>query len=558
MSSTPLSRRAAVRLFGSATAMALMAACSAPASPSAPVAPTTPPAAQPTPAATPAAAATSAPASVAATGVPTPATASAAAQPKSGGTLRQGYVGDLIGLDGHNRSGNDGIWFVYDRLTAYDDQHTPTPMLAESWDISPDARQYTFHLRHGVMFHNGRELNSADVKYNIQRTADPKNGGGQLAPLASWWTAIDTPDKYTVVVTSDLSRPNAFDYFEYLNIINQETQEGPDSKTTGVGTGPWKFVEWVQGDHVTLGKNTNYWQSGKPYLDGITIPILRDQQAMVAELEAGTLDVARGPSLRDYARLKDDPNFSGLAHTATGGFYVIGANTSRAPTDNKLVRQALNFAFDRQRFVDTVLLGVGKAESIPWQPTSPAYEADKVNTYTFDLDKAKSLLDQAGVGPFDIDILLYLSTAEYQGMAQLYQADLAKLGITLNIKTQDVGTWLDQVNNAKYLGLYSGPASLGDLAPATCFTSSKAFAPASNNSAFKSDRYSELITQTATEPDPAKAKPLYSELNDLFLDESFTMVLSPTLPTLLNKKGVHGVTYTHHEMVTYTDAWLDS
>ncbi len=556
MSSIPLTRRAAVRLLGSAaaTVAALAAACSAPASPAAPTAPPpTPVPPQPTRSAATVAAPTSAPAPAAAGSA-----GSTAAQPKTGGTLRQGYVGDLIGLDGHNRSGNDGIWFVYDRLTAYDDQHTPTPMLAESWDISPDARQYTFHLRKGVQFHNGRELTSDDVKYNIQRTADPKNGGGQLAPLASWWTGIDTPDKYTLVVTSDLSRPNAFDYFEYLNIIDKDTQEGPDSRTRVVGTGPWTFVEWVQGDHVALGKNANYWQSGKPYLDGITIPILRDQQAMVAQLEAGALDVARGPSLRDFTRLKDDPSYGGLAHTATGGFYVIGANTSRPPTDNKLVRQALNYAFDRQRFVDTVLLGVGKAESIPWPPASPAYEADKVNTYAFDLDKAKSLLNQAGVGPFEVDILLYLATAEYQGMAQLYQADLAKIGVTLNIKTQDVGTWLDQVNNAKYLGLYSGPASLGDLAPATCFTSSKAFAPASNNSGFKSDRYTELITQTATEPDLARAKPLYSMLNDLFLDEAFTMVLSPTLPTLASRKAVQGVAYTHHEMVTYTDAWLDS
>jgi peptide/nickel transport system substrate-binding protein len=531
-----------VKLIASGTGLVVVAACRA--TDAGPATSTLTPAA--TPIATLATASTAAPA------------AAATLQPKSGGTLRQGYVGDLIGLDGHNRSGNDGIWFVYDRLTAYDDQHQPRPMLAESWEISPDARQYTFHLRKGVEFHNGRELNSDDVKYNIQRTADPKNGGGQLAPLASWWTSIDTPDKYTVVVTSEQSRPNAFDYFEYLNIINQETQEGPDAKTKVVGTGPWSFVEWVQGDHVTLARNKNYWQSGKPYLDGLTIPILRDQLAMVEELEAGTIDVARGPTLRDYTRLKDDPGYAGLAHIATGGFYVIGANTSRPPTDNKLVRQALNYAFDRQRFVDTVLLGVGKAESIPWPTASPAYEAPKVNTYTFDLDKARSLLTQAGAGPFEIDILLYLSTAEYQGMAQIFQGDLAKLGITLNIKTQDVGTWLDQVNNAKYLGLYSGPASLGDLAPATCFTSSKAFAPSSNNSAFKSDRYSELITQSATEPDPARVKPLYSELNDLFLDESFTMVLSPTQPTLLTRNNVHGVAYTHHEMVTYTDAWSAS
>jgi len=549
--SRALSRRSALKLLASGAGMALLAACggtqpapsTASSPPSSPAAPASP------------SASTSAGGAVASVSVAPSAAAKPSAQPKSGGTLRQGYVGDLIGLDGHNRSGNDGIWFVYDRLTAYDDQHKVTPLLAESWDVTPDAKQITFHLRKGVQFHNGRELTSDDVKYNIMRAADPKAGGGQLAPLASWWTGIDTPDKYTAVVKSDQSRPNAFDFFEYLNIINKETQEGPDSKSKVVGTGPFSFVEWVPGDHVTLAKNKSYWQSGRPYLDGVTIPILRDQQAMVAQLEAGAIDLARGPSLRDYTRLKADPHYTALAHTATGGFYVIGANTSMPPTDNKQVRQALNYAFDRKRFVDTVLLGVGTPESIPWPAASPAYEAAKVNTYTFDLDKAKSLLTQAGAGNFEIDILMYLNTAEYQGMAQIYQADLAKLGIKLNIRTQDVGTWLDQVNNAKYHGLYSGPASLGDLAPATCFTSSKAFNPVSNNSAYKNDKYTQLVNQSATEPDPAKLKPIYSQLNDLFLDESFTIVLSPTQPTFVAQATVHDVTFTHHEMVTYTNAW---
>jgi peptide/nickel transport system substrate-binding protein len=430
-------------------------------------------------------------------------------------------------------------------------------MLAESWEASADAKQLTLHLRKGVQFHTGREFTSDDVKYNIQRTADPKVAGGQLAPLASWWTAVETPDKYTAVLRSDLPRPNAFDYFENLNIVDKDVVESPDGKTKSSGTGPFAFVEWVQGDHVTLAKNKNYWQSGRPYLDEVRIPILRDQQAMVAQLEAGAIDMARGPSLRDFVRLRDDPGFGGLAHTNTGGFYVLGANTGLPPTDNKLVRQALSYAFDRQRFVDTVLLGIGKAESLPWPPGSAAFEESKVNQYPFDLDKARALLNQAGLGSgFSIDFWPYLATADYTGMGQIYQADLAKLGITLNLKQPDVATWLDQVNNAKYIGLYAGPAGLGDMSPATCFTSSKAFAPAGNNSAFKSDRYAELVTQASTEPDPAKLKPIYAELNDLFLDEAFTIVLSPTQPVLLTAKKVNGVTFTHHERVDLTNTWL--
>jgi peptide/nickel transport system substrate-binding protein len=531
-------------------AAAVLAACQRAVTPAAPTVPAAAPAAP--------AAQTAAPAPASTTVAQAPAPAPAAGQPKSGGMLRQGYVGDLIGLEAHTRSGNDGLWYTFDRMTAYNDDFQPTPMLAESWEVSPDARQIVFHVRKGVQFHTGRELTSDDVKYNIQRTADPKVGGGQLAPLASWWTSVETPDKYTAIIRSDQSRPNAFDYFEHLNIVDKDVVEGPDSKNKISGTGPFAFSEWVQGDHVTLTKNKNYWQSGRPYLDGVTIPILRDQQAMVAQLEAGAIDMARGPGFRDFVRLRADPGFSGLAHTATGGFYVLGCNTGLPPTDNKLVRQALSYAFDRQRFVDTILLGIGKAESLPWPTGSAAYEPSKVDHYPFDLDKARSLLNQAGVGSgFSIDFWPYLPTADYTGMGQIYQADLAKLGITLNIKTPDVATWLDQVNNAKYIGLYAGPASLGDLSPATCFASSKAFAPAGNNSAFKSERYTELVNQAATEPDPAKLKPVYSELNDLFLEEAFTIVLSPTQPVLLTSKKVKGVAYTHHERVSLTDTWLD-
>ncbi len=487
----------------------------------------------------------------AATTVTTP-----AGQPVAGGTLRIGTVGDLVTLDGHLHSGNTSIWVVYDRLSAYDDNLNPQPMLAESWDVSSDSRQIKLNLRQGVQFHSGRELTSDDVKYNILRVANPKTGAGQMQPLAAWWSSIDLPDKYTVVLSSDQPRPTTFDLFEYLNILDSDTMEGPDAKTKAIGTGPFKFVEWAQGDHLTLTRNADYWQTGRPYLDGLAIGILRDQQTQVAQLEAGAVDIIANPPLLDYVRLKGDSNYQGIANNGTGGFYLIGANTTMPPLDNKVVRQALNYAINRKRFTDSILLGNGDPESLPWRPSSPAFDDSRNNAYAFDLDTAKSMLDGAGVSNLEMDILLYLNSADYLGMAQMYQSDLAQIGVTLNIKTQDVGTSLDQVNNRKYHGLYSGPGAYAHLSPSTCLNSGKASNPNDNNSGYRTDEYTQLVNRSASEVDPAQQKMIYAQLNDLLLDESFMMTLAPTLPVQVARANVHGMVFSHHEDMLHTDTWL--
>ncbi|MDE3078295.1 MAG: ABC transporter substrate-binding protein, partial [Chloroflexota bacterium] len=236
-----ISRREALRLAGVGLAATLLAGCGS-ASPSSPAASGT---SQPSaPASSP-----STSASVGASLASQPASAA----PKSGGTLRLGLGSDVTTLEGQLiiPGALDTVWLVFDRLTQYDDKLQPQPMLAESWDVTPDGKQITLHLRRGVQFHTGRELTSDDVKYNIQRASNPKTGVGQLAPLASWWTSMDTPDKYTVVLKSDQPRPGVFDFFEYFNIVDKETAEGPSAKSKIVGTGPFKFVEWVTGDHLT-------------------------------------------------------------------------------------------------------------------------------------------------------------------------------------------------------------------------------------------------------------------------------------------------------------------
>jgi len=394
------------------------------------------------------------------------------------------------------------------------------------------------------------------VKYSLQRAANPKVAAAQYTGMASWFSGVDTPDKYTAIFKSELPRPTIFDLLEFLNICDKDTLEGPDAKNSAVGTGPFKFVEWVPGDHVTLKKNPNYWQTGKPYLDGIEIPILRDQQAMVTQLEAGALDIARLPNLIDFNRLKPDPKYQALLNPLTGAHYEAGFNLTMPPFDNKKLRQALSYAVDKKRFVDTILGGVGASESLPWLPASQAYEPAKQNFYAFDLDKAKALLTESGVTNLEFDYLANPVNDQTTGFGQIYQGDLAKIGVKMNIKNFDGATWIDQVNGRKFFGIYMASGTYFNLSPSTALTNGKAFNPTLNNSAFTSDTYVQLITTGATETDPAKIKSAYSQLNDLLLDEAFVFLITISPPTLVAKSNIQSIAWTAHESPWYVNTWI--
>jgi peptide/nickel transport system substrate-binding protein len=482
---------------------------------------------------------------------PGPAAAGAAPQPKTGGTLRHGSDVDVNRLDPHFRLG-DIYWTVYDRLTQYDINHNVQPMLAESWDISADYTSIKFNLRKGVQFHNGAELDAAAVKFNSERARDLPNT--QLDE-AKWWTEIETPDKYTVIFKSDKPRPLAFDFFEFLNIA-EPTAAGDPSKA--VGTGPFKFVEWKQNDSLTLTKNPSYWQSGKPYLDGITSYVISDPQTMVARFEGGTLDAAIIPVL-DFLRLREQSaNYTANAFTY-GNFNCFGVNCKGPPWDNKKARQALHHAIDRTRWANPVQRGLVSASLLPWPKTSPAYDEAKANAYPFDLDKAGALLKEAGVTQFTGDVIMPNSDAELNSFGQILQADFAKLGIALSLRPQDQASYLDLVNNWKYNGFWLGGGSFAQLDPATGFNKSRALSVTGNSSGFTAPVNAaavELVGRANTEVDPAKRKLLYADLNNMLLDEAYISVLAPQTNRLITTTKVQGYSSTLHAAQRWWEAWL--
>jgi len=541
-----LERRAVLRLLALGGGAALLAACGQAAAPAAPTSVPATTAAKPAGAV----ATTSQPAAtVATTSQP------AAAQPKSGGTLRWGLLGNIVTLDGHNYGGTAHIFHVFDRLIVLDDQLKWQPRLAESWDVNNDYTQIKLNLRKGVQFHNGRELTSDDVVWNFTRVKDPSVGGGIFASYVAPLQSVENPDKYAVVITTKQPYPYVSHILQTLNILDPATMQQPDGVNNPVGTGPFKFVEFAQGDHLTLAKNPNYWRSGLPYVDTLQMPIFADPQTQVTALEGGSIDTAVNVALRDAARLQTTSRYQVLLNKNSGALYVIQPNTTIDPTNNKLLRQAIQYGIDRQRIADTVLLKLGDPTELPWFPTSPAYDTAKNQTYSFDLDKAEALVQQAGLSNVEMDFNYSTAVGELASMAQIIQSDLAKIGVTLRLKPTDPPQLAAQQYQVKYNGVAAGTALFGQVQPGVQF-GSPYYGPLNNWSGFKDQQYTSLAAAMSTETDPARAKQAYAAYTDYLLDQSFTIGVATLLPRIAMTARVQGVKYDMAYILSATEAWL--
>jgi peptide/nickel transport system substrate-binding protein len=562
-----LSRRAALGLLLSATGASLLAACgpqapvqtaptTAPAQPAAPTAAPAAPAAAPTPVAA---------APTAAVAAPTAAPKPASGQPKSGGILRWGQVGDLVTMDAVSWSpvANNTLGQVNEMLIDYDDDLTIMPRLAESWDQSTDNRQIKLNLRKGVTWHSGREFTSDDVEYSLLRARDPKNPyAAVVAPGSAWWTSWEKPDKNTIIMKSDEPRPGVFDFLQYLRILDKDLMESPDVTSKMSGTGAFKFVEWVQGDHFTLTKNPNYWESGHPYLDGVEVKIFRDAQSMVAALESNVLDVADLVPIPDADRLKNDSRFKLYYTHDIGQFFNVQIQSGLPPTNNKLLRQAISHALDRKRITDTVMKGfTGEPRTLPWARSSPAFDAEKNKLYAYDIDKARAVLAESGAGTPSFDIAWALAgyAAEYQQIASILQSDLAKIGITTTLKPTDPPAFQQQGAglNPQFNGIRLSAGAFAQLYEAGSeFALSRTFGYASNSTNFYDDKWTELAKAPATEPDPAKRKQMYNEINDYLLDQSFTLVITAYPDIVFMRPNVMDLKYFLSTATNDRDIWL--
>ena len=491
-----------------------------------------------------------------------PSTVSAGTQtstgaPKVGGRLRFAMATDLDQGVEAARLGNaytPSVFMMFDTLTAYDAQRKPQPLLAESWDWSTDNTTLKLSLRKGVTFHSGREFTSDDVKYNLLRVRDPAHA--QLGGMSSWYT-VATPDKSTVILTSDQPRPLAFDLLEYLNITDKDVAEGPDAKSKAGGTGPFKLVEWVSGDHVSFTRNPSYWQSGKPYLDEVNVAILKDPEAMSLQFDSGVLDAIYTPPLLHAAAWQADRTVQVLVDEPNGYFFTAAVNVAKPPFDSKTVRQAISYSIDRKRFAEGTLLKLGgPGQDLPWPAGAPADEPSKQQKYAFDLDKARSLLADAGVSNLTFDLTFLTIPPELGQLAQILASDLSKIGVKLNLVPLDTPTYLDRTRVHDFQITLQN-ALFSHMEPGTMFNLSGLYRTPNGTTNFESDQYTRLIAASQSEPDLAKRKQVYSDLNDLFLDECFVMPLALQPVYMVARSNLKNVKWRINQAPLFAEMWLE-
>ncbi|MBN9511611.1 MAG: ABC transporter substrate-binding protein [Alphaproteobacteria bacterium] len=331
---------------------------------------------------------------------------------------------------------------IYEGLTRIDHRGEVRPALAESWSISPDGLTYKFRLIGGVKFHDGTPFDCSIVKFSYERAVAPDSVNAQkqlFEPIES----TTCPDPLTAVVK--LKRPTSLFLFDMAwgDAVMISPKSAATNKTNPVGTGPFRFKQWIKGDRVEMVRNPDYW-GAQPKLKAVTFKFIADPAAATAAVLAGDIDAfPLFPAPEAIDQFKSDPRFAVHIGT-TEGKTILALNNARKPFDDIRVRRALAYAIDRKALIDAAQSGYGKPIGSHYVPTDPGY-VDLTGVYPYDPAKAKALLAEAGIKPgTEITIMLPPPSYARRG-GEVIAAMLDQVGIKAKLVPIEWAQWLDQV-----------------------------------------------------------------------------------------------------------------
>ena len=467
--------------------------------------------------------------------------APATGAPTAGGTLQAALTGEPDTIDPATSTIYTGAQVydnIFNKLIDLDENNEFYGQLATKWD-APDDKTWVFDLVDGVTFHNGETFGPEDVVYTFERILDPKTGSG-YAPLYDAISKIEATG--TNQVTFHLKTPFGPFLSNLANngeIVNQVAVESKDPSRNAIGTGPFEFVEWVQGDHVTLKKNENYFESGKPYLDGIQFKFLNVDQSRIDALQSGDLNWSDAVPLQQLNTLKSDPAYTYVTSATAGIPDYIAMNTRMPPFDNKLVRQAVYWALDRDAIRQVAYFGAGESgiEEVPtgssWYDGSPIVAPN--------VDQAKQLLQQAGVTtPLEVEYLGLPQYPELLKTGEVMQQQLEAVGIKMNIKPVEVGVWF----NAFSKGTYQITSAYQErtIDPDNFYALVLRTGGAINSTGYSNPQVDKLIDQARTETDEQTRFDLYKQIRQIVFDEAPIVFAHYETINYLMQKNVVGST----------------
>ena len=465
------------------------------------------------------------------------ATSSVAEEAKRGGTLVAALGTNVRNL---NPAVQSGIvtGFPGTQLFAaplrYDDDWTPQPYLAESWNISDDGLKVTLNLVKNAKFHDGQPITSEDVAFSVDVIKANHPFKAMFAPVES----VDTPDAHTAVL--NLSKPHPALMLamssQLMAIIPKHVYgDGQDAKTHPrntadvVGSGPFKLVEYKSGEHVIMERFDDYFIDGRPYLDKMVLKIIPDPAARTIAYENGEVHFGAFEVVpQNINRLK---KASGITVTpkgygAIGPIDWLAINTTKGPLKDKRVRQAIAHAIDKNFVHKAIMRGTAANAATGIHPDSPFHNSD-VPQYDLDLDKANALLDEAGFAKDGdgnrFDLTIDFGWKDVKPQVEYVKAALKKVGINVTVRASaDFPTWAKRMGTMDFDMSWDTVFNWGDPVIGvhrTYLTSNIAKGVWSNTQGYSNARVDELLEMAGQETDPAKRKALYAEFQQIVADE---------------------------------------
>ena len=462
----------------------------------------------------------------------------------------------IIAQDGESKSldihqGNDGFSLranrlIYSRLVEADENMQIHQGLAESWQ-QLDDKTMQFKLRKGIKFHNGDDFTAEDVKFSFERMMNSPRIAFVLPPIER----IDIVDDYTVNIVTKTPFGPLLAHLSHpaLGMVSKKLlTENPEAlKEKPIGTGSYKFKEWIYGDKLVLEKNEDFYDKNERGLKYIIFKNVVEASNRAIGLETGEIDIATPISSVDEENIKNNPKLQLLTKPSISYTY-IGMNMTKAPLNDIRVRKAINYAIDKQAIIDVILNGNGKIATSPIAPGVFGF-TDKTKNYEYNVEKAKELMKEAGYeNGFTTSILVFSGEANTQ-TAEIVQAYLKEIGIDLKIEIVEVSAYWDMTERGVHnlflgsWGVVTGDADYGLYA----MYHSSAKGGAGNRDFYENEKVDELLDKAKTEIDPETRKKLYEEAQILIVNDAPDVMLYNRNLTVGAQKyikglGIHPVT----------------
>lgn len=421
---------------------------------------------------------------------------------------------------------------IYDTLMFMnpDGAHDPEPRIAEDYEISEDGMDYTFHLRDDVTFHDGTSLTSADVKFSLELYMDSEYQGAQVIGLES----VETPDDTTVVCHLDAP------YSPFLLGVCQVSiaskayfeKSEEDFVNNPVGSGPYKYTGREKGSRVTLEAYDGYYR-GEAAIKNVAFEVIPDQSTTAVALKTGEIDFA-GIESSTIAQLSGDDAIQ-VEEVGNSGFTYVSMNTEKAPFDDVKVRQAINYAVNRENVVAVCYDDEAEVNSNICSKDRFGYSEDQPQ-YTYDPDQAKKLLKEAGITtPYNLGTILVAE--KYSNIATVIQSDLKAVGLDVTIDVKEFNAYIDDLTSGNYditaLEMtLDGDSQQLEMAFTTDYIGT------ANNARYSDEEMDALFVQARTEPDTDARAEIFDQILTKAQDEAIYAVLCNPLTLYAHSSGL--------------------